>query len=166
MYLVVMKDEAVHLRFHSTMSGEEPVLPSPLPILFALIVAAGPLCAELLHVEQPVGGLDCVSCAQSVDKTLKKIKGVETATFRIADAVAVLEMKPGNNTALEEIRDAVKRIGYTPKEAKLTVRGEPAQEDGKWILRVGAVQYPLDVSSASDKAPLSADGVVIVEGSI
>jgi copper chaperone CopZ len=148
------------------MSGEEPVLPSPLPALLAVIVAAAPLCAELLHVEQPVGGLDCISCAQSVDKTLKKIKGVETATFRLADAVAVLEMKPGNTVPLDEIRDAMKRIGYTPKEAKIKVRGEAALEEGKWVLHVGAAQYPLDVQGNADQVRQCAGGAAIFEGSV
>jgi copper chaperone CopZ len=153
------------------MSGEEPDLPSPLPTLFAVILAASPLAAELLHVEQPVGGLDCASCAQSVDKTLKKIKGVETASFRTADAVAVLEMKPGNTVPLDEIRDAVKRIGYTPKEAKVTVRGEARMEGGHWLFRVtgGAVEYPLDVSAGqgiADQLRQCAGGIAIVEGSI
>src|SRR5260370_29798490 len=132
------------------MAGEVPDLPSPLPTLFAVILAASPLGAELLHVEQPVGGLDCASCAQSVDKTLKKIKGVETASFRTADAVAVLELKPGNTVPLDEIRDAVKRIGYTPKEAKVALRGEARMEGGHWLFPVarGAVASPPEASAA------------------
>ncbi len=146
-------------------------MPSPLPSLFAVILATAPLGAELLHVEQAVGGLDCISCAQSVGKALKKIKGVDTASFRTADAVAVLDMKPGNTVPLEEIRDAVKRIGYTPKEAKVTMRGEPRMEGGHWLFRVagGAVEYPLDVSAGqeiADQVRQCAGGMAIVEASI
>lgn len=144
-------------------------MPSLLPAAFALILAAAPLGAELLHVEQPVGGLDCISCAQSMDKTLKKIKGVETATFRLADAVAVLEMKPGNTTSLDDIRDAVKRVGFTPKEAKVTVRGEARMEDGHWLFRVagGAVEYALEVSAGvADQVRQCAGSMAVVEGSV
>src|SRR5205085_6339078 len=87
-------------------------------IVWVLTFAAASVHGEFLRVELAVGGLDCVSCAQSVDKTLKKIRGVEAASFRTEAAVAVLDLKPGNRVALDEIRDAVKRIGYTPKEAK------------------------------------------------
>ncbi len=149
-------------------------MPPSLPAVITVILAAGPLCGELLHVEQPVGGLECISCAQSVDKTLKKIKGVETATFRIAGAVAVLEMKPGNTVPLEEIRDAMKRIGYTPKEAKIKVRGEAGMEDGKWVLHVGPALYPLDISSGqasseqaiADQVRQCAGGTAVFEGTI
>ena len=73
---------------------------SLLQLLFVLILAIGPLKAELMHVELAVGGLDCISCAQSVDRILKRIKGVDTASFRTQDAVAVLDLKPGNAVTL------------------------------------------------------------------
>src|SRR6185503_20239366 len=138
----VVENEPMHGRFHSTMAGEESVLS-------LLVFIALTLRAEFLHIEQSVTGLDCVSCAQSVDKTLKKIKGVETASFRMEDSVAVVHLKPGNSTPLEEVRDAMKRVGYTPKEAKVTVRGEARMESEKWIFRVagGAAEYALDVSA-------------------
>jgi copper chaperone CopZ len=143
------------------------------PLSFLLLIVtlgAGRLGAEFLHVEQSVGGLDCASCAQSVDKTLKKIKGVETANFRMADAVAILELKAGNVTPLDEIRDAVKRIGYTPGVAKVRVRGEARMESGKWLFRVagGGAEYALDVAGEAigQQVRQSAGGVAVVEGSI
>lgn len=116
-------------------------------------------------------GLDCASCAQSVDKTFKKLKGVETATFRMDDSVVVLRLKPANTLPLEEVRDAVKRIGYTPKEAKVTVRGEARRDGEKWLFRVagGAAEYPLDVSAGegiAEQVRGSAGGTAIIEGSI
>ena len=139
-------------------------LPSLLFVLFTLT-------AEFLHIEQSITGLDCASCAQSVDKTFKKMKAVETATFRMEDSVVVLQLKPGNTLPLEDVRDAVKRIGYTPKEAKVTVRGEARREGEKWLFRVagGAAEYLLDVSAGertADELRRSAAGIAIIEGSI
>ena len=144
-------------------------MPPTIPALFALTVVSAPLCAEFLHVEQSLTGLDCASCAQSVDKIFKKMKGVETATFRMEDSVVILQLKPGNTVPLEEIRDAVKRIGYTPKEAKVTVRGEPRLEGEKWLFRVGATEYSLDVSAGqgiADQVRRSAGRMATVEGVI
>ena len=131
--------------------------------LFVLILVSGPLSAELVHVELTIGGLDCISCAQSVDKVLKKIKGVDAASFRTQDSVAVLDLKPGNTTQIEQIRDAVKGIGYTPKAARVTVRGQARQEGAKWILQVtgSGAEYQLDVSGVRP-----VEGSVLVEGSI
>jgi copper chaperone CopZ len=131
-----------------------------LPLLFALLPIA-----EFLHVEQSVTGLDCMSCAESAPRNLKKIKGVDSASFRTKDSVAVLELKPGNTVTLGEIRDAVKRMGYTPTGAKVAVRGEARKDGAKWILHVAGVdaEYPLDVSPEQE---IRQGAVTIVEGSL
>jgi copper chaperone CopZ len=131
-----------------------------LPLLFALISIA-----EFVHVEQSVTGLDCMSCAESAPRNLKKIKGVESASFRTKDSAAVLELKPGNTVTLGEIRDAVKRMGYTPAGAKVTVRGEARKDGSKWILRVAGLdaEYPLDVSAGQE---IREGAVTIIEGSL
>jgi len=131
--------------------------------VFVLTLIGAPLHAEFLHVELTIGGLDCISCAQSVDKVLKKIKGVETASFRTQDSVAVLDLKAGNTTPIEQIRDAVKGIGYTPKAARVTVRGQAREEGAKWTLQVAGAgaEYQLDVSGVRP-----VDGAVLVEGTI
>ena len=106
-----------------------------------------------------------MSCAESAPRNLKKIKGVESASFRTKDSVAVLELKPGNTVALGDIRDAVKRMGYTPAGAKVTVRGEARKAGGKWIIRVSGVdaEYPLDVSAGQE---IRDSGITIIEGSL
>ncbi len=133
--------------------------------LFVLFLAIGPLKAELMHVELSVSGLDCISCAQSVDRILKKIKGVDTASFRTQVAVAILDLKPVNAVTLDQIRDAVKGIGYTPGAAKVTVRGEAREEGGKWLFRVAGseAEYRLEIAAgqAVDTGVTS-----ILEGSI
>ena len=106
-----------------------------------------------------------MSCAESAPRNLKKIKGVESASFRTKDSVAVLELKPGNTVALGDIRDAVKRMGYTPAGAKVTVRGEARKDGGKWILRVAGfdAEYPLEISAGQD---IRVSGITIIEGSL
>jgi hypothetical protein len=138
-------------------------------LLLVLALATAPLGAEFLHVEQSVTGLDCISCAESAPRNLKKIKGVESATFRISDAVAVLELKPGNTVPLGDIRDAVKRMGYTPTAAKVTAKGQARSEAGKWTFRVAGIDadYPLDLSAGRGmENQLRDGGALIVEGSI
>jgi copper chaperone CopZ len=138
--------------------------------LLAFIVAAAPLSAEFLHVEQSVTGLDCMSCAESAPRNLKKIKGVESAGFRTADAVAVLDLKPGNTVPLGDIRDACKRMGYTPTSAKVAAKGQARSEGGKWIFRVAGIDadYPLDIAASGQgiESQLRQGPGLIVEGSI
>ena len=138
-------------------------------LLLALVLASAPLGAEFLRVEQSVTGLDCISCAESAPRNLKKIKGVESASFRTADGVAVLELKPGNTVPLGDIRDALKRMGYTPAGAKVTAKGQARSEAGRWTFRVAGIvaDFPLDLSAGQGiEAKLRDGGSLIVEGSI
>jgi len=128
-----------------------------------------PVWGEFLHVEQSVTGLDCASCAESAPRNLKKIKGVESASFRLSDSVAVLELKAGNAVPLGDIRDAVKRMGYTPTGAKIVVKGEARSDGGTWTLHVAGLdaEYRLDMSAGKEiEAQLQQSGPVIVEGSL
>ena len=89
----------------------------------ALLAAALPGAAEFRSIEIGVGGLDCGSCAASVERALKRVKGVDAASFRLSDSTAVMTLKPGNTASLDQVRDALKSLGYTPKDAKVLVRG-------------------------------------------
>jgi hypothetical protein len=65
---------------------------------------------------------------------------------------------------MEQIRDAVKGIGYTPGTAKITARGEARQGGGKWILSLSesGAEYALEVPAAIS---IAAGEASIVEGS-
>ncbi len=133
----------------------------------AIFLAALPLAAEFRSVEVGVDGLDCASCAGSVERALRRIRGVESASFRLADSTAVLTLKPGNTIALDQVRDALKGLGYTPTDAKVSARGVledagfkvrgpdrvykleggPAPVRGKEVTIEGTVPAPTDRSA-------------------
>jgi len=76
--------------------------------------------AELRKVEQTVYGMDCVPCAYGLEKSLKKIGGVEDVKVSLNDGKAIISLKPGNTVTLEQIQDIVRKNGFTPKEANVT----------------------------------------------
>ena len=67
--------------------------------------------ARLLHVELPVLGMDCASCAVTVEKTLKTSPGVNRALVNFSTEKAVLDYDPGQ-TDLNQLTEAVKSSGY------------------------------------------------------
>ncbi len=134
--------------------------------LLILLAMSCALRAEFLRVELTVGGLECASCAQSVDRSLKRIRGVESAEFRIKDSAAVVELAAGNRIELARIRDAMKGIGYTPKAAKVTARGEAREQDGKWVFRPAELDSELPLDGPAQELRKYQGAVVIVEGTI
>ena len=132
-----------------------------------VLLCALPLNAEFLSVEMRVSGLECASCARSVDKVLRKIKGVESASFRAEDGTAVVQLKPGNMVPLDEIRDALKRVGYTPGDANVKARGAVTKEGDAWQFRPAGLDRAFALHSANDEsAKIRAADSVIIEGQV
>ncbi len=123
--------------------------------LISFLVAL-PLAAEFRSIEMGVGGLDCASCAGTVERVLRRIRGVESAGFRLAGSTAVLTLKPGNAVALDQVRDALKSIGYTPKDAKVVARGVAGEGGFK-------VTGPDRIYRLEGKAPR---GEITLEGTV
>jgi Cu+-exporting ATPase len=60
-----------------------------------------------------ISGMHCVSCAQTIEKTLKQEEGVINASVNFATEKALVEYDPAE-TDLEKINEAIRRAGYKP----------------------------------------------------
>jgi P-type Cu+ transporter len=69
----------------------------------------------------PVEGMTCASCVARVEKTLKKIDGVEIANVNLATEAVALSFDP-KKTSLDVLANAVERAGY-----KLLLPQEPPE---------------------------------------
>jgi cation transport ATPase len=125
---------------------------------FALLslICIVPATAQLRTIEIRVSGLDCASCAESVDRKLGRMRGVESASFDAAKNVATVTLKPENTVTLAAIRDALKAMGYTPEEANIVAQGE--LRDG--VLSMKHQERAFVVDGAQET------GAVIVEGTV
>jgi P-type Cu+ transporter len=78
------------------------------------------------HIEiltLPVEGMTCASCVARVEKTLKKIDGVEIANVNLATETVALSFDPGK-TSFDVLANAIDRAGYRlviPENVKPTV---------------------------------------------
>ena len=64
-----------------------------------------------------VEGMHCTSCANILEKSLSKVKGIKEININVIMGKAFLETE--DNVTEEEIRKAVKNPGYTPKEIEI-----------------------------------------------
>jgi len=134
-------------------------------VLGLTILLALPLWGELRKVEMTLGGLDCDSCALSVDRVVKRIRGVDTATFDPKTNLLTVTFKPDNKVPLSAIRDAVKGVGYTPGEVRLSARGSLTQDAGQWQFQVSGPDTNWKAEVPEDQRRNAGAGV-IVEGTL
>lgn len=76
--------------------------------------------ASLQHAVFRVEGMDCPSCAQLLERTLREIPGVQKAAVSFELKRAELDYDPGR-TAMEEIQKTVEAAGYRllPQERRI-----------------------------------------------
>ena len=78
-----------------------------------------------------LGGMTCASCAQTVEKALGKVPGVDTAAVNFATEQATVRFDP-QTTGLQQFRSAVEAVGYevlrADAESSAAVSGEDEGE--------------------------------------
>jgi copper chaperone CopZ len=99
------------------------------PKLALLFLAITTARAEFLRVEVAMKDMDCVSCSDSLARAFERLRGVKRVDVSMKDGTVILQLADQNRLTLEQVWDAVKRIGFTPGETKVTVRGTVKGDD-------------------------------------
>ena len=100
---------------------------------------------------------------------LKKIPGVESVETSLKQGKAFVKLKEGNSVRFDELIQRVRDNAFTPKEAKVTARGELLLGGGRLRLKLVGIDqiYDLTVDSTQG-AELGklAGNVISIEGII
>lgn len=99
-----------------------------LPAIKATVVKIGYEVAEKTDSRNtaiPIGGMSCAACAQRVEKTIRKLSGVESVSVNFATEKATVTYHP-QQVRLSSIREAIEKVGYKALEGNRT---DDADED-------------------------------------
>src|SRR5215471_3449753 len=103
--------------------------------LALLVLLAVPSWAQFRSMELTFEGIGCASCMESLPGRVGRIRGVESATVDAQRGVLKVQLAEQNRVRLEQIRDMIEQDGTKVKAATITVQGDLAHVDGKWILQ-------------------------------
>ncbi|MGO1470196.1 MAG: copper ion binding protein [Tissierella sp.] len=70
---------------------------------------------DIREVTIPIKGMTCSSCAQTVEKEIKRLKGISEVNVNFATEKAKVTYDP-YNTRISEIKKAIEIAGYEPLE--------------------------------------------------
>ncbi len=79
--------------------------------------------AEFLRIDVYIRDMSCESCSQSLQASLERTRGVEKAEVDFKTAMVRVKLGEKTRVGVEQIWDAIKRVGFTPGETTVTVRG-------------------------------------------
>jgi cation transport ATPase len=94
-----------------------------LPRLVLLLTVASMARAEFLRVEVSMKDMDCASCSESLGRAFERLRGVKHVELSMTAGSVILELAEQNRVTLEQVWDAIKRVGFTPGDTKVVVRG-------------------------------------------
>ena len=133
-------------------------------MVLLLLAAAATLPAEFIQVRIEISQMDCLTCVQTLEQGLKKMKGVEKVVVGPQNS-AEFNLQPGNKVTLERLRDAIKGVGFTPRNAYVTVKGRPLTGEGQWRFEVDGIDKVYNLAAPSNdtiRAIRALDGKAIV----
>src|SRR6266404_2974988 len=131
-------------------------------VLLLLLFAAGAMRAEFLRMEVFIRDMNCPSCTDTLVAAFKKMRGVEHVEVDFKEGTVRLDLTAQNRVGLEQAWDAIKRVGFTPGETNVTVRGtvkgtklevpeigktfeiEGHASEGEWVELKGVTKPPPD----------------------
>lgn len=99
--------------------------------------------AGLMAVDQTIFGMDCAPCAYGVERGLKALPGVQQVAVSLNQGKAVLQFAPDSPVGLADIRETIRKNGFTPREATVRVAGRLARVGGELRLQAGKESFRL-----------------------
>ncbi|MEP1305396.1 MAG: heavy metal-associated domain-containing protein [Balneola sp.] len=92
-----------------------------------------------MEVKQTVYGMDCSPCAHGLEKRIKKMDGIQSASVSLNNGLLSAVLNKENKLTLEEIRNAIENSGFKAQSANIVVQGNLTKGEGKsFILKVSS----------------------------
>ncbi len=76
---------------------------------------------EKKRIVLDIGGMSCVTCAQTIEKRLPKLNGIIYATINFAAEKAIIDYDP-NLVNQKAIEDAIVEVGYSVIHQNITLK--------------------------------------------
>ena len=79
-------------------------------------------------------------CAHAVSVAVEQIPGVDSVRVSLNEGYADIHLAPENDVTVERVRETIRNNGFTPREARIRVRGTVTELDDAPALSVAGEQ--------------------------
>ena len=124
--------------------------------LLLLLMALSTARAEFLRIEVLMKDMNCASCSDSMGKAFEKIRGVQHVEVSMDKGTVTLDLAEKNRVTIEQVWDTVKRIGFTPGDTKVTVRGNVQSNS----LTISVIDKTVGIEGRAPEGEVSLSGTI------
>ena len=89
-------------------------------------------------------------CAHAVRVAIEKFDGINAVKVSLNEGMATIQFKPQNHVTVQEIREAIRKNGFTPKAAQVQVAGRLTEDNGALVLAVPGTAERFVLQDASE----------------
>ena len=97
---------------------------------------------------------------------MKKMEGVESVEARLNEGKAIVKLKPGNRVSFDQLIKVVRDKAFTPKEGRVSTRGEVVSIGTNLQLKVSGTNEVYDLTGAAAELTANTGKTVLIEGVI
>lgn len=119
--------------------------------------------AEITEVEVGINGLSCPFCVVQLEKPMERIKAIDRLDIHLKKGIACFTLKENSLLNIKEIKDAVKKTGFSVRNIKLKVIGEIVTYGEFPALKASGTGQVFVLDDLKGKQPGS---IVMIEGNV
>ena len=125
-------------------------------LILMLIVSCMTMRSEFLRIEVFMKDMNCPSCSESLGKAFEKMRGVRHVDVSMDKGTVTLELADQNRLTIEQVWDAIKRVGFTPGDTKVTVRGAVQGNS----LTISVIEKIVDIEGRTPQGEVAIKGTI------
>jgi hypothetical protein len=135
-------------------------------LLTMLVFAVASARAEFLRVEVAFQGTDCISCTESLQGRLERVRGVETVTLDLDRSVVTMQLEAANKVRLAPLLSRITQDGTKISRTEVVVRGTITRQDEGYRFQPAGLRevYRLALPEGDAKLELREDSEYEIRG--
>jgi copper chaperone CopZ len=113
-----------------------------------------PASAEVVSARVAVRGMTCNICAGTVERRLKRVACIMTASVDLERGLAHINARAGQHFEGSRILKAIREAGFTPGDIQVVARGQLLSRDGAEFLELAPGELVILTNAAGTTSPL------------
>jgi copper chaperone CopZ len=124
--------------------------------LLLMLMTLATAHSEFLRIEVSMKDMNCASCSESLGKAFEKMRGVQKVDVSMEKGSVTLELAEKNRVTIDQVWDTVKRIGFTPGDTRVTVRGNVSGDS----LTISVIDKTIAIEGRPPEGEVSLNGTI------